>query len=94
MNAMTNEKELIRQFVIEKLARAKKINHIDDQDNLIENGIIDSLGVMQLVAYLEGTFAVKVKDEDIIPDYFESLDAISNYIERLRQPSINGETNE
>ena len=87
MKALTNEKELIRQFVIEKLARAKKINHLNDQDNLIENSIIDSLGIMQLVSYIEATFAVKVKDEDIIPDYFESIDAISNYIENLQQPS-------
>jgi len=81
---MTNNKDLIRQFVLEKLARAKKIDHIDDQDNLIENGTIDSMGIMQLVAYLEGTFSVKVNDEDIVPENFESLDVITSYIERLR----------
>jgi len=84
MKTMTNNKELIREFVMEKLARAKKIDHIDDQDNLIENGTIDSMGIMQLVAYLEGMFAVKVKDEDIVPENFESLDVITSYIERLR----------
>jgi acyl carrier protein len=36
------------------------------------------------VAYLEGTFAVKVKDEDIVPENFESIDIITSYIERLR----------
>jgi len=84
MKTMTNNKELIREFVMEKLARAKKIDRIDDQDNLIENGTIDSMGIMQLVAYLEGMFAVKVKDEDIVPENFESLDVITSYIERLR----------
>ena len=84
MKTMTNNKELIREFVMEKLARAKKIDHVDDQDNLIENGTIDSMGIMQLVAYLEGMFAVKVKDEDIVPENFESLDVITSYIERLR----------
>lgn len=84
MKIMTNNKDLIRQFVLEKLARAKKIDHIDDQDNLIENGTIDSMGIMQLVAYLEGTFSVKVNDEDIVPENFESLDVITSYIERLR----------
>ena len=84
MKTMTNNKELIRDFLMEKLARAKKIDHIDDQDNLIENGTIDSMGIMQLVAYLEGMFAVKVKDEDIVPENFESLDVITSYIERLR----------
>lgn len=84
MKTVTNKKELIRQFVVENLARTKNIYHITDQDNLIENGIIDSLGIMRLVSYIEGTFAVKVKDEDIIPEYFESIDTISTYIEGLR----------
>jgi acyl carrier protein len=84
MKTMTDDKEKIRQFLLEKLAKAKKIKQIDDQDNLIETGIIDSLGIMQLVAYLEGTFTVKVKDEDIVPENFESIDIITSYIERLR----------
>jgi acyl carrier protein len=84
MKASTNNKELIRKFLIEKLARTKNINHIHDQDNIIENGIIDSLGIMQLVAYIEATFAVKVKDEDIIPENFESVDVIYSYLERSR----------
>jgi acyl carrier protein len=84
MKTMTDDKEKIRQFLLEKLAKAKKIKQIDDQDNLIETGIIDSLGIMQLVAYLEGMFTVKVKDEDIVPENFESIDIITSYIERLR----------
>ena len=84
MKTMTDNKEKIRQFLIEKIARAKKIDHINDQDNIIENGIIDSMGIMQLVAYLEGTFTVKVKDEDIVPENFESINIIAAYIERLR----------
>lgn len=82
-NSLTNNKELIRQFLIEKLGRAKKINHVADHDNLIANGMIDSMGILQLVSYIEARFAVKVRDEDIIPDNFESVDVISSYIERL-----------
>ena len=84
MKTVADNKEKIRQFLIEKLAKAKKVKNIDDQDNLIENGIIDSLGIMQLVAYLENTFAVKVKDEDIVPENFETLNVITSYVERLR----------
>ena len=84
MKAVINKNELIRQFVMENLARKKNIYQVNDDDNLIESGIIDSMGIMQLVSYLEGAFAVKVKDEDIVPDYFESINAISTYIESLR----------
>jgi acyl carrier protein len=84
MSTFTNNKEQVRKFLVEKMGRVKKINQISDDDDLIGNGIIDSLGIMQLVAYIEGTFAVKVKDEDIVPDNFQSVNVISSYIERSR----------
>jgi acyl carrier protein len=84
METASNAKELLRQFILEKLAKTKNFTTINNQDNLIENGIIDSLGIVQLVSFIENTFTIKIKDEDIIPDYFESIDAISHYIEQLQ----------
>jgi acyl carrier protein len=53
---------------------------VNDQDNLITTGVIDSLAVMQLVAFIEESFSIKVKDEDIVPENFESIEAISVFI--------------
>ena len=75
-----SNKELIRKFVLQKLAKKEIQVNVNDQDNLITIGVIDSLGIMQLVAYIEETFSVKVKDEDIVPDNFESIEAISLFI--------------
>ncbi|OGW36518.1 MAG: hypothetical protein A2010_12895 [Nitrospirae bacterium GWD2_57_9] len=77
------QKEQLRRFLIEKLGRPKKIDQVSDGENLIENGMIDSLGIMHLVSYIEDTFRVKVRDEEIVPDNFESLDVISTYVSRL-----------
>ena len=84
MNTLSNDKELIQKFINEKLARTKQMKDVDEKDNLIMNGVIDSMGVVQLVAYLEETFKMKVKDEDIVPDNFETIDVISSFIERSR----------
>ena len=53
--------------------------HIEDDDSLLEKGIIDSIGVLELVLYLEEEFGVKIKDEEVIP---ENLDSVAN-IEKL-----------
>lgn len=86
-------KERLRQFILTKLARSKQVDRILDNDNLILNGVIDSLGIMQLVAFIEATFTIKVNDEDIVPDNFESIDVIVIYVEGLRT-AHRGETNE
>lgn len=81
MSTSGNPKEQIRQFLTEKVARGKGITDpISDSDNLIESGIIDSLGITRLVTYLEKTLLVKVPDEDIVPENFESIEALVRYL--------------
>lgn len=77
-----NHKRAIRSFLAEKLARKNEQREIKDEENLIAAGIIDSLGIMQLVAFLEESFSMSVKDEDIVPENLESLNAIASYVER------------
>ena len=76
-----NCRETIRSFLAEKLARRNEQREIKDEENLIAAGIIDSLGIMQLVAFLEESFSMSVKDEDIVPENLESLNAIVSYVE-------------
>jgi acyl carrier protein len=79
MTSISN-KEMIRKFIVKEIAKKEEHMHVSDQENIVETGLIDSLGIMQLVLYLEKEFLIKVKDEDIIPEHFESIDAISAYI--------------
>jgi acyl carrier protein len=48
---------------------------IADDDSLLEKGIIDSTGVLELILYLEEEFGIKIEDEEVIPD---NLDSVSN----------------
>lgn len=84
MNVVLDDKELIRKFINDNLARTKQMKEVQNQENLIMNGVIDSLGIVQLVAYIEETFKMKVKDEDIVPDNFETVDVISSFVGRTR----------
>lgn len=53
-----------------------------DEDSFLEHGIVDSMGVMQLVMYVEEHFGVAVNDADIVPDNFDSVARLAAYIRR------------
>jgi acyl carrier protein len=78
-------KDLIRQFVCERLARERGVTEtVSDQDSLIELGIIDSMGIVQLLGHLESSLKIKIPDEDIVPDNFDSIESLAAYLDRPR----------
>jgi len=54
--------------------------------SFLEEGIIDSIGVMELAAFVNQTFQMEVPPEDILPDNFDSVDKLVSYIRRKQQP--------
>jgi len=73
-------KEQIRQFVLEDLAQRKGVTHFEDEESLIRNGVVDSLGIFRIVAFLENTFRIRIGDEEITHDKFGSLLAIERFV--------------
>jgi acyl carrier protein len=73
-------KEILRQFIRQELLAHQDSAEIHDEDNLLESGMIDSLGIMRLVAFVEEKFGMKVAYEDITIDNFQSIDAIFAYV--------------
>ena len=79
----TSHKDLVRNFIVSNLMKKQENKNITDSDNIIEEGIIDSLGLMKLINYIEDNFSLKIDDEDLTPDNFESIDIISSFIEKM-----------
>jgi acyl carrier protein len=73
-------KDRIREYVLEEFAKTKGIDQITDSEVLTKNGIIDSMGIFRLVAFIEDTFNVRVGDEEITHDNLESVDAIERLV--------------
>jgi acyl carrier protein len=71
--------ETIRNFIIENFLFGDP-GDFSDADSLLEKGIIDSTGVLELVAFLEKTYGIKVADEELVP---ENLDSVSNVVQYL-----------
>ncbi len=72
----------VRQYVLDKLLFGRTEVAVDGDTSFLESGIIDSTGVLELVAFLEEEFQVKVEDEDLIPANLDSVNAVTRFVER------------
>ena len=72
--------ERIRNFIVEKFPLARK-RGITFQDNLLESGILDSLGILDLVAFVEQNFAIVLTDEELVPEHFQSIERLTVFVQ-------------
>jgi acyl carrier protein len=83
---MSVEKE-IRNFIEENFILDGNDN-LSSEDSLLEKGIIDSTGVLELVAFIEENYNFKIKDEELVPENLDSIRSITKFIqERLELPA-------
>ena len=70
-------KKMIRDFLL----KGKKLNiKMTDDDSLLLNGVIDSLKMIELTSYIEKTFDIEIQDNELMPDNFDTINAITNFI--------------
>ncbi len=58
-----------------------EFNDLEPDDSLLELGIVDSVKMLDLIGFIEDTFNIKVDEEDLYPENFDSLNAIEEYIQ-------------
>jgi len=73
--------ESIRQFIIGTFPSARR-RTLGDNDPLLENGIVDSMGVLDIVSFLEAEFGVIASDDELIPENFRTIQSIAGYVEK------------
>ena len=75
----------VRRFITENLLFRDDGDAISDNQSLLEAGIIDSTGVLELVSFLENTFGIEVRDDEMLPENLDSISAIANFVGRKAQ---------
>ena len=88
VNGVSENKDAIsriREFVLQKFPLARK-RKVTNHDNLLESGIIDSLGVLELVTFLQQEFTVAVADDDLTPENFQNIERMAQFVERSPEP--------
>jgi acyl carrier protein len=71
----------IREFVLKHFPSARR-NGLLTEEKWLENGTLDSLGILDLVHFLENEFSIQISDEDLLPENFQSLHAVIVFVSR------------
>jgi acyl carrier protein len=78
---MTDIVEQIRKYFEENFM-IKWSETFSEDDSLLENGIIDSTGVLELVTFIEQKYGIKIADNELVPENLDSLTQIKKFVER------------
>jgi len=81
-NTTMDAREKVRNYIVENFLFGDAEPMADDQMSLLDNGIIDSVGVMELVAFLEGEFGLAVGDDELVPENLDSVANLEGFIAR------------
>ena len=79
--------EIIKNFIINDMLQQKSGIQLGDDDQLVESGIIDSMGVMNMLGFLEERFNIQIPGDELMPENFATVSAIVALVERQRLPS-------
>jgi acyl carrier protein len=74
-----NAAETVRKFIIDEFLFGEDDGFKDDA-SFMETGLIDSMGIMELVAFLEKSFQIKIEDHELIPQNLDSLSQIQAFL--------------
>jgi len=78
MNVMTD----LQKFLIDEVAVGLGKKSLAPDEDLLSQGIIDSLGIMKLVTFMEKNFKIKISNDDIVPENFQNLNALKAFVEK------------
>jgi len=74
-------KTIVRKFVVENFLFGEDGN-LEEDTSFLEKGIVDSTGILELVAFLEETFCIQMEDEELIPENLDSIFNVVSYLQR------------
>jgi len=86
---MQTIEQAIRTYIAKNLLFSSNGYPYADDVSFLEEGIVDSMGIMELVMFVGETFGITVEDEELVPDNFDSVSRVAAYIRR-KAPSMAG----
>ena len=81
----TNVKARVRDYILENLMFSDDPSELVDDVSLLDGGIIDSTGVLEVVLFLEESFGLQVKASEMLPQNFDSVANIVAFVERQQR---------
>lgn len=80
--------EQVREFITQNFLLASEATAIGSDASLLDAGIVDSMGVLELVQFLEETYSFEIADDEIVPGNLDSIDGIVAFIDTKRRQTF------
>ena len=77
--------EKLKNYLLMELAADLGIESLSAEDDLLEQGIIDSMGIMNVIAFIEEQFEIAVEDQEIVPENFQTIKNMEQFIGQKQQ---------
>ncbi len=83
-----NVQDQLREYIVTQFMYDQANARLDVDDDLLNQGIVDSMGILQVVNFMEEKFGVRVADDEITPENFRSLRALTEFIMQKRNAPV------
>ena len=74
----------IREFIVENFLFGED-GGLKDNSSFLEEGIVDSTGIMQLVSFIQEQYLIVIEDEELTPENLDSIQKVANFIQEKRR---------
>ena len=81
---MEDVQSKLRHFIASELMYGDDDDVLSDEEPLLGSGIVDSLGIMRLVSYIEEEFGVAVPEDQLVPEHFQTVNRLAAFVQRLQ----------
>ncbi len=78
---MTARRE-IKQFILQNFLFTEDDSALLDSESLMQKGVVDSTGILELIMHLEERYGIKVQDAEMLPENLDSVDNIAAFLQR------------
>ena len=82
-----DQRQQIRRFILENFLFSTDDSALVDDRSLIESGTVDSTGILELIMFIENTFGIRVADEEMLPQNFDSVTRVLAFVARKQASS-------
>lgn len=72
----------LRTLILENYLFTDDESELDDDVSFLDTGILDSMGIMEVIAFLDDEYGIKVAEEEMVPENLDSIDNLLGFIER------------
>jgi acyl carrier protein len=82
---LDNVRRSLRKFILENYLFTDDESTLKNEDSFLDGGILDSMGILELIEFLEESLGIKVEGDELVPDNLDSINNLLNFIRSMSQ---------